>query len=517
MAGTRITMSTLKQILLLRNLGKGKKAIASQTGVSKTTINEYFDQIDSNGYVLADLVRLEEPVLEVLFTSTKEKDDKEQFNVLKEQFPYFSEELRRVGVNRMILWEEYKAKTPEGYGYSQFCYHYQQWSSSRKTSMHIEEKPADKMYVDFAGKKFPLVDRITGEIFEAEMFVCILGFSGLTYIEFCESQKKEDFLDCIENALHYFEGVPLACVPDNLKSAVTKACRYEPKIARDFEDLANHYGMAVVPTRSRKPRDKAGVERMVNIAYTRICARLRNEVFHDLGSLNQARLPLLEKHNSAQMQDRDDSRRSLFEREERHLLQPLPKDRFEIKCQAKLTLLTNYHVHLKREKQYYSAPYRFCGKRCIVIYTAKHLSIYLDGERIAFHLRSYPPQRYTTNPDHMPEKDKYVKGLSPETLIEKAEQVGPEVKHYIQMILNKPIYVQQAFRSCEGVLALGRKVGKERLIAACHRGIMINVYTWTFISNTIKNHIDMVEEESQQSSQLSLPFHENIRGSQNYK
>jgi len=517
MAGIRITMSSLKQILLLKSLGTGKKTIARLTGVSKTTMNDYFDQIARKGYILQDLIRMDEPALEALFTNDKESEEITRYNTLKELFPYFSEELRKVGVNRMILWQEYKEKHPLGYSYSQFCYHYQQWATSSRTSLHIEQKPGDKVYVDFAGKKYPIVDRYTGEIREVEMLVATLGFSGLTYIEFCPSQKKEDFLHCLENAFQYFGGVPLACVPDNLKSGVTRASRYEPGIARDLEDLANHYGLAIVPTRSCKPQDKAWVERMVNIIYSRVYAVLRNDVFHDIGSLNQARLPLLDNHNTMKMQNRDDSRRSLFEREERHLLRPLPQDRFEIKTCLNLTVGTNYHVYLKRDRHYYSAPHRYCGKRCKVIYTARHVSIYLNGEQIAFHLRDYSSNRYTTNPDHMPENHKYVLGLSPEKLLQRGKQIAPEVQQYIQAILNKPMYIEQAFRSCEGILSFSRKVGKDRLIAACRRGIKFNVFTYTFICNTIKNHFDNEEWEDQQLTQSTLPLHDNIRGAQEYQ
>jgi len=516
MAGKRITMSSLKQILLLRNLGTGKKTIAKQTGVSKITINEYFRQIERKGYVLQDIIQLEEPELEALFTNAKENDEIARYNVLKELFPYFSEELRRTGVNRMVLWQEYKAKHPWGYSYSQFCYHYQQWTTSNKTSLHIEQKPGDKVYVDFAGKKLSIVDRNTGEVKEVEMLVATLGYSGLTYIEFCPSQKKEDFLHCLENALQYFGGVPLACVPDNLKSGVTKASRYEPKIARDLEDLANHYGLAIVPTRSRKPQDKAWVERMVNIIYSRVYAVLRNEVFHTIGSLNQARLPLLEKHNTMKMQDRDDSRRSLFEREEQHFLRPLQKDRFEIKTYLNLTIGSNYHVYIKRYHHYYSAPYRYCHQRCKVICTATHVSIYLKGEQIAFHVRDYSSNRYTTNPDHMPEKDKHVIGLTPEKLLERGKQIGEEVRQYIQVILNRPRYIEQSFKSCEGILSYGRRAGNDRLIAACRRGIRFNEYTYGFIKNTISSHLDKVEED-QCPNQFVLPLHENIRGAQNYQ
>ncbi len=516
MAGTRINMSSLKQILLLRSLGTGKKAISKRTGVSKTTINEYFDQITREGYVLEELIQMDEPGLEALFYNAQEHDEITRYNALKELFPYFSEELRRTGVNRMVLWEEYKAKNPYGYSYSQFCYHYQQWTASNNPSLHIEQRPGDKVYVDFAGKKYPIVDQHTGEIIEVEMFVATLGFSGLTYIEFCTSQKKEDFLHCVENSLYYFGGSPLALVPDNLKSGVTKACRYEPSIARDMEDLANHYGLAIAPTRSRKPKDKAWVERMVNIAYSRVYAVIRNEVFHDIGSLNQARLPLLEKHNNMKMQDRDDSRRSLFEREERHLLHSLPKDRFEIKTYLNLTVGPNYHIYIKRFRHYYSAPHRFCHQHCKVILTATNVGIYLHGEQIAFHPRNYSSKRYTTNPDHMPENHRYVLGLSPEKLLDRGGQISLEVQEYIQAILNKPMYIEQAYKSCEGILAFGKKAGKDRLIAACRRGILFNVFTYGFIKNTLNHHLDEVKEDQSQI-QFVLPVHENIRGAKNYQ
>jgi transposase len=515
MAGTRIPMSSLKQILLLRSLGTGKNKIEELTGVSKHTINGYLDQIARKGYVLQDLIQMEEPALEALFHGANEGDEIQRFNTLKELFPSFLEELHRVGVNRMLLWQEYKAKHPLGYSYSQFCYHFQQWNATNKSSLHIEQKPGDKVYVDFAGKKFPIVDRYTGEVREVEMLVATLGFSGLTYIEFCVSQKKEDFLQCVENALMYFGGVPLACIPDNLKSGVSKACRYEPRIARDMEDLANHYGIAIVPTRSRKPQDKAWVERMVNIIYSRVYAVLRDEVFHDIHSLNQARLPLLEKHNGLKMQDRDYSRRELFEREERALLRPLPKDRFEIKYYLNLKLGGNNHVYIKREQHYYSAPYRFIGQQCNVIFTARSVSIYVNGQQIAFHLRFTSSTRYTTNPEHLAKEKRYILELSPEKLLDRGRQISPVVEKYLQEILNKPMYVEQAYKSCEGVLSFSRKFGNDRLITACERGVQLNVFTYMFIKNIITHSLDKIEE--QHPLQYSLPFHENIRGAQHYK
>jgi len=513
MAGTRITMSTLKQILLLRSLGTGKNKIARITNVSKVTINSYLDQITRKGYVLQDLIQMDEPALEAVFSNKRENEEFMRYNDLKNMFSYFTEELGRVGVNRMVLWQEYKEKNPQGYSYSQFCYHFQQWNANKKSSLHIEQKPGDKMYVDFAGKKFPIVDRDTGEVREVEMLVATLGFSGLTYIEFCRSQKKEDFLYAVENALIYFGGVPQALVPDNLKSAVTKSCRYEPRIARDMEDLANHYGIAIVPTRSREPQDKAWVERMVNIIYSRVYAALRNETFYDIHSVNLACKPLLEKHNNLKMQDRDYSRRELFEMQERHLLHLLPKTRYEFKHYLNLKLGGNNHVYIKRERQYYSAPYRFIGQTCTVIYTVRWVSIYFNGEQVAFHLRS--DKRYTTNPDHLPKGKRYLLELNPEILLSRGKKISPVVETYLQEILNKPVYVEHAYKSCEGVLSFARKVDPQRLIAACERGIQLSVFTYGFIKNLLTHQIDRLQDE--QPLQYTLPLHENIRGAAHYK
>jgi hypothetical protein len=317
----------------------------------------------------------------------------------------------------------------------------------------------------------------------------------------------------VENALIYFGGVPQALVPDNLKSGVTRSCRYEPRIARDMEDLANHYGIAIVPTRSREPQDKAWVERMVNIIYSRVYAALRNETLYDIHSANLAQKPLLEKHNGLKMQDRDYSRRELFDTQERHLLRPLPKTRYEIKHYLSLKLGGNNHVYIKRERQYYSAPYRFIGQSCTVIYTVRWVSIYLAGEQIAFHLRS--GKLYTTNPDHLPQEKRYMLDLNPETLLARGRKISPVVETYLQEILNKPVYIEQAYKSCEGVLSFARKVDHQRLIAACERGIQIRVFTYGFINNLLTHQIDKLQD--QQPLQYTLPLHDNIRGAEHYK
>lgn len=232
------------------------------------------------------------------------------------------------GQNKTILNKE---KHLNGFMFSQFRYWYREWSKEVSPVMHFSHKAGDKLFIDFTGKKLSIVDEHTGEIKDLEVFVCVLGASQFTYVEACESQKKEDFIRCVENALLYYDGVPRALVTDNLKAAVTRGNRYEPRINETFADFADHYETTVLPARVYKPRDKAIVENAVRIIYTRVFAPLRNQTFYDVKSINAAILKLLGHHNNQPFRGRDYTRASLFEEVEKQLLHPLPLKRYELK------------------------------------------------------------------------------------------------------------------------------------------------------------------------------------------
>ncbi len=258
-----------------------------------------------------------------------------------------------------------------------------------------------------------IADPYTGEIKEVEVFVAVLGYSGKTYVRACESQRKEDFLSCIVSALNYFGGVPRVLVPDNLKSGVDKANPYEAEINRDLLDLGNHYDMAILPTSSLKPRDKAWVERMVQIVYTRIYAPLRNQVFTNLDKLNDAIAEYLEYHNNVPLQGRQESRNVLFDTEEKQHLRPLPHDYWELKEYLQVKVMKNCHVQLHRDRHYYSVPYHYIGQKVKLVYTATYVAVYLHGERIAYHLRDRIPYKYTTVKDHLPSTHQFVSEWNP--------------------------------------------------------------------------------------------------------
>lgn len=492
MANRTIQMEVIKQIKLLNGLGYGKKAIARELGLSRNTVKSY----------LAEVTPKDGP----------KKTDRQQ--VLFEFFPYCKEELGRKGVTRQILWGEYRSKHADGYSYGHFCEYLQQWLSNKDASLHIEQQPGDKMYVDFAGSRLGVVDASSGEIIPVEVFVSVLGYSGLTYVRACQSQQKEDFLSCIVYALDYYGGVPKVLVPDNLKSGVDKAHRYEATINRDLLDLGNHYGMAILPARSRKPRDKAWVERMVQIVYTRIFAPLRNRAFTSLKALNDAILELLDAHNSTSFQQRKQSRMELYQRHEKALMMPLPQDQYELKQYLYVKVMKNSHVQLHQDRHYYSVPFRHIGQKVKLVYTATHIGVYLDAERIAYHLRDPASHKYTTVKEHLPSSHQFVSDWNPDKFTLWAERIHPDVKAYITGVLANKSYPEQTYRSCVGILSFEKKAGRDRLIAACQRAQSYGVYNYKVIEQIINQKLDRTDYRQEEKA---MPLHDNLRGAEYYK
>jgi transposase len=368
MAGKAIRMSIIKQMIRMRSEGFYNKAIARNLGISKNTVKKYFRKLDQSSLSESQLLQLEDHELESsLNIKTRLPGEDQRYSVLEGLLPVYRKELKRKGVTRWVLWEEYRQRYPQGYSYGQFCYHIQQYLKQDEATMHFEHEEGDKLYMDYTGYKLSWVDRTTGEIIPVEVYVAVLAFSQFTYVEAVPSQKKEDYISATCNTLEYFEGVPRVFVTDNLKSGVTKACKYEATVNHDFLEMANHYGASVLATRSMKPRDKALVERYVSIVYSRIFAPLRDRIFYSLEELNEAIWELLEDHNGKLFQGKKVTRYDLYEQEKEHLA-PLPAERFEINNYRKVTVMKNCHIRLGDDKHYYSVPYRYIGKKVKVVF-----------------------------------------------------------------------------------------------------------------------------------------------------
>ena len=515
MSQRRISMKKIREIMRLYELSKlSQRQISQALGMSRPVVSDYINKIKTLGLTFIDIENMPDETLLNLLQGNKTPENK-RHEKLQNQFLHFTHELKRIGVTRQILWEEYIEENPGGYSYSQFCYHFQVWQNMSEITMHIEHKAGDKLFVDFAGKKLVITDRETGETREVEVFVAILGASQLVYVEASMSQKKEEWIRLNENALRYIGGVPQAIVPDCLKSAVTKTDRYEPDINPEYLDFARHYGTTILPARPAKPKDKALVEGAVRISYSWIYAKLRDRIFFSLKELNAAIMELLEAFNARTMQRPGVSRRELFDSIEKSELQPLPADRYDLKKFKILTVQFNYHIYLSDDSHYYSVPYRYKGRKVDVFFTERVLEVYCSNVRIASHFRNKRKNGYTTERVHMPESHKWEDNWNPEKLTDMARGKGEAVATVIETVLSSRQHPEQSYKTCLGILALAKTYGESRLNLACGRALYYENCTYKMIKNILTNNMDQSGEEDRESD-FTLPEHDNIRGRQYY-
>lgn len=515
MAGKPTRMSLVKQLLKMYHNGDGYKTIARTLSVSKNTVKSYVLRVQQSSVSIEDLLKLEDPILEKMLLAGSPAYKDERYDVLKEKFEYYSKELKKVGVTRMLLWEEYKAEfTPDYYRYSQFCELLRQYQRNSKPSMVLEHHPGDKLYIDYAGKKLSYIDFDTGEINYVQVFVACLPYSDYCFAMAVPSQKTDDFIMALQCCLKEIGGVVQTLVPDNLKAAIIKASRYEPSINKVLEDFANHYGTTVTPTRPRKPKDKALVENQVKLIYSRVYAKLRNQQFFSISSLNKAIKEKVKAHNQTRMQRKDYSREEKFIADEKNALAPLPATDFEIKYYKSLKVAHNNHVYLASDKHYYSVPYTHIEKQVKVIYTPSIVRIFYDGTLIAVHARGFKKSGYTTTKEHLCSEHQYYKKRSPTYYLQKAYHHSEELYQYINALFKQDKYPEQLYRTCEGVLNLSKKTDRTQFIKACTIGQDNGYYSYAFLKRILENKMT---ENNDEPSLKSLPNHNNIRGKQSYK
>ncbi len=512
MSGTGILMSQLKQILRLISQSHKLKAIVRQTGVSRNTIKSYLRILQSKEISIEDALKLEDPELDHLLRSPT-KYEKQRHQDFLARLEYFNEEGNKPHVTKQLLWEEYKLENPQGYQYSRFCHYLQLYDRSQKAVLIQEHLPGDKLFLDFTGDKLSYIDS-TGIKVDCEIFIATMGYSNFIAVDAVHSQKLSDVLHASVTVLEQIGGCPKALVPDNLKSAVTRADIYEPVINPLFLDMANHYNMVVLPTRPRKPRDKAKVEVSVRIVYQRLFAPLRKLTFHSLQEVKQALLDLVMQLNDRTMKLYGCSRKVLLDRDERSLLIPLPKQPYELKTHFLLTVQDNCHVYVSSQKKYYSAPYRLIGQKVQVIITASLVNIYYQGNCVATHLSTLTP-KYVTQADHLPSHHQIVlKGMNADLLKQRAAIYGESVVKVIETVLKKSKHAEQAYKTCRGILALAGKTSAQTLIDACQIALEYNVCTYNHI---LRIATGKYANRTFTTDNDPLPPHNNIRGASTYK
>ena len=515
MANKLIDMRKVRKVITLHHQGKSKVFISKYLSLSRNTVKKYIALYQLLNLSIEDINEKTDTQLEELFSNNKTVNPSPRLKAVYDFFPYMERELKKTGVTKQLMWQEYYKKYPDGLKSSQFCEHYLRWSKKVNPVMHMNHKAGDKMFVDYAGKTLELTDKDTGQIAEVQFFVAILGASQYTYAEVSMSQKKEDFIASVENAMHYFKGVPAAIVPDNLRSAVTKSNRYEPTLNETFLDFADHYGTTILPARAYRPRDKSLAEGVVKILYQRIYPALRNKTFYKLRDLNEAIWKELEIHNDKKLTGRPTSRYQLFKDVEQDKLSPLPLYRYQVKSIAFATVMQNGHVLLSKDKHYYSVPFAYIRKKVKIMYTETSVEVYYKYNRIALHKRSTKPFNYTTLKEHLASTHKFVTEWTPQRFINWASSIDDSVREFIIRLLEKKQHPEQSYKSCMGVLSYAKKVGNERLINACQRALDYNIYNYKIIQRILENGLDMITSEKGPSQ--SLPEHNNIRGKNYYQ
>ena len=511
MAQKPITMEQLKQILQLKNDGIGIREIARRTGISRNSVRKYLSQLDGDTDPLSN-----KELADKAYNNEQLENNTQRKLQLFDHFKYAESELGKTGVTRLLLWNEYLQKHPDGYAYSQYCDQFKQYLKHKDVSMHLEYNAADMMMVDFAGKKQYYVDPSTGERIGCEVFVAILPFSGLIFCEAVLSQKTHDFAACINAMLRFFAGVPATILCDNLKTAVIRSDRYEPVFTDLCYQLSEHYGTTFSATRPYSPKDKAMVEQAVRIVYAHVYAPLRTCEFTSLKALNDAMHQQLLLLNNKPYKNTAYSRFYFYEEQERSLLKALPPEPFAPKKVTVLTVQRNYHVQLREDCLYYSVPYQHVGKKVKVLYDNRVVEVYYDNSRIALHIRKPHSKAYTTIADHMPPHHRHmqqIKGFNKEDLLKQAGRIGTNTVKAATQILENSIYIEQNYKSCFGMLMLQKKYSAQRLEAACERALQGTRVNYTMIKNILEKNLD---QQIIFFNEYPIPTHDNIRGKENY-
>lgn len=514
MAFKRIKIMDIRQLLQLKSHGFSNRKVSRMIGIHRNSINSYVRLFDSTGRGYTELLGLSDQELSVLFP-LPQTIDKRKYEILCTHFNYFQQELKKPGCTRKILWKDYLKKTPSGYSYTQFNEHFNRWLRQVNSSGKLEHKAGDKVYIDYTGKKLSYINKATGEVVEVEVFVGILPCSGYTYVEASPSQKLEDFVNSMNNCLQYYGGVPKSIVPDNLKSAVNKGSKYEPILNKTFKDFALHYGCVINPTRTYSPKDKALVEGAVKLVYQRIFYPLSKMTFFSLADLNKEIHKLLKAYNDKLLTNIKVSRKQQFLTIESPFLSKLPTNKYEIRHYKRATVQKMGYVFLSCDKNYYSVPYRYIGKKVEVSYNQQTVEVQYNRERIAIHKRSFQPGRYVTIEDHLSSTHKFYKNWSPEFFQKLARPHGHAVVDYLQQLIESKNYPEIAYKQCTGILALSKLYEKGRLNNACKRGLTYHRYGYHIIKNILENKMDYFEQETRTEREIAA--HPNIRGAAYYQ
>jgi transposase len=504
-------MRTIKEILRLRWEARlSYQAIAVSCRKGQTTVRDYVLRAKAAGLSWPLPEGMDEEQLERLLFPPPPASSRQR---PEPDWPSIHQELRRKGVTLALLWQEYKAAHPDGYQHSRFCQLYQQWAGALEPVLRQHYVAGEKLLVDYAGQTVPVVDRQTGEVRQAQIFVAVLGASNFTYVEATRTQGLADWIGAHRRCFEFLGGVPALIIPDNIKSGVTSPCFYDPDLNRSYQKLAEHYGAAVVPARIRRPRDKAKAEAGVQGVERWLLARLRHRCFFSLGELNQVLRELLVEYNRRPFAKLEGSRESLFLSLDRPALRSLPAHPYEYAQWKKARVNIDYHVEVDRH--WYSVPHALIRQQVEVRLGDHTVEILHKGRRVASHPRSFAQGRHTTVLEHMPRHHREYVQWSPERLIRWAQQTGSNTAQVAEQILASRAHPVQGYRACLGVLRLGKQHGAVRLEAACARALALGALTYQSIKSILTHGLENQPLPSTPIAHTPIR-HAHIRGAHYY-
>jgi len=505
-------MRKTREVLRLAfSAGLELRKVGRSLGISHVTVSSYVARARAAGLSWPLPESLDDTMLDrLLFPPPAPAGDARPLP----DFAYIHQELRRKGVTKILLWEEYKRDNPDGFQLSRFCELYSEWSGKIDLVMRQDHRAGEKLFVDYAGQTVPIVDRRSGEIlFAAQIFVAVLGASNYSYAEATRTQTLPDWISSHVRAFVFFGGVPQIVIPDNLKSGVLKACRYEPDINPTYHAMAAHYGTVVIPARVRAPRDKAKVEAGVLLVERWILAALRNRIFYSLSELNDAIRELLTRLNDRRFQKLPGSRRKMFETLDRPALHPLPATEYVYEEWSHARVGIDYHVDV--DGHFYSVPYALVRKKVDIRATSATVEVLYKGNRVASHARSFIKGKPTTLKEHMPSSHRRYAEWTPDRIKRWAATVGPQTEAHVSAIMEHRTHPEQGFRAALGIMRLVKQYGTDRLEAACKRASKYRLYSYKGVSNILKTGADRLDDKKNTPAVAPI-VHDNIRGPEYY-
>jgi len=512
----RLSMRKTREVLRLKfACGLSKRRIAAALGIGVTTAGDYVARARRAGLSWPLPADLSEEELERRLFPPPAAGGPESRPT--PDWAAMHLELRRPDVTLALLWEEYRGRAPDGFSYSWFCEHYRLWSGRLSPTMRQTHLAGEKLFSDYAGRTVELIDGASGEIRRAQVFVAALGASSYTYAEASWTQGLADWTGAHVRAFAFFGGVPRQLVSDNLKAAVTRPCRYEPGLNPTFQELAEHYAIAIVPARVRKPRDKAKVEVAVQVVQRWILARLRNQRLFSLAELNAAIAVKVAELNNRIMRHLGASRRELYEQVDRPALQPLPATPYQYAEWRRCRVGLDYHVEIGGH--FYSVPFQLLRAELEARSTATSVELFHRGKRVAAHLRDQGRGRHSTVPEHMPSAHRAYADWTHERMRRQADATGPATAALIETIMRSRKHPEQGFRSCVGILRLAKSYGPERLEAAAERALAIGAHSYTSLASILKSGLDRKPRPGQAGegeAEQTIVDHPNIRGPRYY-